>query len=103
MSQISLPAFEEVSTDKKKYAQSFYVQYENTDAFTAKPLVEAYPNKVLVVQNPPAKPLTTRKWMYYAYPYVGTYHPSYEAAGGVPAISLRFSLVDKLPWMFWRL
>lgn len=29
---ISLPAFEEVSTDKKKYAQSFYVQYENTDA-----------------------------------------------------------------------
>lgn len=93
---ISLPAFEEVSTDKKKYAQSFYVQYENTDAFTAKPLVEAYPNKVLVVQNPPAKPLTTQEMDdIYAYPYVGTYHPSYEAAGGVPAISeIQFSLTS---------
>ena len=93
---ISLPAFEEVSTDKKKYAQSFYVQYENTDAFTAKPLVEAYPNKVLVVQNPPAKPLTqTEMDEVYALPYMRNYHPSYEKDGGVPAIrEIKFSLIS---------
>jgi uncharacterized radical SAM protein YgiQ len=91
-----LPAFEEIVKDKKNYAASFMTQYENTDPFTAKPLVEAYPNKVLVVQNPPAMPLTTQEMDdIYAYPYVGTYHPSYEKAGGVPAISeIQFSLTS---------
>ena len=58
---IFLPSFETITEDKRKYAESFMTQYENTDPFTAKPLVETYPNKVLVVQNPPAKPLTTQE------------------------------------------
>ncbi len=93
---LELPSFEEVSGNKKKYAESFMKQYENTDPFTAKPLVERYPGKVLVVQNPPAKPLTTQEMDdIYAYPYVGTYHPSYEKAGGVPAIrEIQFSLTS---------
>ncbi len=93
---IELPTFEEVSANKKKYAASFMMQYENTDPFTAKPLVEKYPGKVLVVQNPPAMPLTTQELDdVYAYPYVGTYHPTYEKLGGVPAIQeIQFSLTS---------
>lgn len=93
---ILLPSYEEITTDKRKYAESFMVQYQNTDAFTARPLVEPYPNKVLVVQNPPAKPLSTQEMDdIYAYPYVGTYHPSYEVIGGVPAIQeIQFSLTS---------
>lgn len=72
------------------------MQYENTDAFTAKPLVEPYPNKVLVVQNPPSMPLTTQEMDdIYAYPYAGTYHPMYETQGGVPAIQeIQFSITS---------
>lgn len=93
---VFLPSYNEITSDKRQYAQSFMTQYENTDPYTAKPLVEVYPNKVLVVQNPPAAPLTTQEMDdIYAYPYVGTYHPDYEAAGGVPAIrEIRFSLTS---------
>jgi len=91
---IFLPSFETITEDKRKYAESFMTQYENTDPFTAKTLVETYPNKVLVVQNPPAKPLTTQEMDdIYAYPYAGTSHPSYDAMGGVPAIQeIQFSI-----------
>ena len=93
---ITLPSYDEICEDKKKYAESFMLQYENTDAFTARPLVEPYPNKMAVVQNPPAKPLTTQEMDdVYSYPYVGTYHPTYEKQGGVPAIhEIQFSLTS---------
>lgn len=93
---IVLPSYGEVVKDKRKYAESFMMQYENTDAFTAKPLVEPYPNKVLVVQNPPSMPLTTQEMDdIYAYPYAGTYHPMYETQGGVPAIQeIQFSITS---------
>lgn len=93
---VMLPSFEEIAGDKRKYAESFMIQYTNTDPFTAKPLVESYPGKVLVVQNPPALPLTTQEMDdIYAYPYTGTYHPDYEREGGVPAIQeIRFSLTS---------
>lgn len=93
---IRLPSFEEITASKRSYAESFMIQYRNTDPFTAKPLVEPYPNKVLVVQNPPAKPLSTQELDdIYAYPYTGTYHPSYEAQGGIPAIQeIQFSLTS---------
>ena len=93
---IWLPSYEEICESKEKYAESFMKQYENTDPFTAKPLVEVYPNKMAVVQNPPSMPLTTQEMDdIYDYPYVGTYHPSYEKLGGVPAIQeIQFSLTS---------
>lgn len=93
---VILPSYEEVVGDKRKYAESFMLQYDNTDPFTAKPLVERYPNKVAVVQNPPSAPLTTQEMDdIYAYPYVGTSHPCYDRKGGVPAVSeIRFSLTS---------
>lgn len=93
---VCLPSFEEIRTDKAAYARSFYTQYCNTDPFQGKRLAETYPNGVTVVQNPPAKPLSQIEMDdIYALPYMRAYHPSYEAAGGVPAIAeVKFSLVS---------
>ncbi|MBO5087116.1 MAG: YgiQ family radical SAM protein [Lachnospiraceae bacterium] len=93
---IELPTFNEVQEDKLNYAKSFQIQYQNTDPFTAKPLIECYGEKRYIVQNPPAKPLTTQEMDdVYELPYMRTYHPSYEQAGGVPAISeIKFSLTS---------
>jgi len=92
---IVLPSFEEVKSNKKKYAESFKIQYGNCDPFTAKRLAEPY-GKEFVVQNPPQKPLTTEEMdAVYELPYERTWHPSYAKAGGVPAIEeVQFSLVS---------
>jgi uncharacterized radical SAM protein YgiQ len=91
-----LPSYDEMTMDKSLYAKSFKIQYDNTDAFTGKVLVEPYPNGVYVVQNIPSSPLTMQEMDdVYALPYMRTYHPSYEALGGVPAISeIKFSLIS---------
>ncbi len=93
---VVLPDYVSMKEEPANYAESFKVQYENTDAFTGKTLAEPYPNGIYVVQNPPAKPLSTEEMDdVYALPYMRTYHPSYEEAGGVPAISeIKFSLIS---------
>lgn len=91
-----LPSYDDMVKDKILYARSFKIQYDNTDAFNGKTLVEPYPNGVYVVQNVPQTPLTMQEMDdVYALPYVRTYHPSYEKEGGVPAISeIKFSLIS---------
>ena len=94
--EITLPDYETMKEDKRAYAESFRIQYENTDPFTGKVMVEAYPNGIYVVQNPPQEPLSQEEMdAVYALPYMRTYHPSYEEKGGVPAISeIKFSLTS---------
>ena len=91
-----LPSYDELKADKLTYAKSFYTQYCNTDPFAGKRLVEPYDGGRYVVQNPPAKPLSqTEMDRVYSLPYMRTYHPSYEALGGVPAIEeIKFSLAS---------
>lgn len=91
-----LPDYSELTKDKKKYAESFYIQHSNTDPFHGKRLVEPYENRVFVVQNPPSKPLTELEMdEVYDLPYMRNYHPSYEDAGGIPAIrEIKFSLIS---------
>lgn len=93
---VTLPSYDEIKTDKRRYAESFNIQYKNTDAFSGKRLVEQYRDNLYVVQNPPAKPLSVQEMDdVYALPYMRTYHPSYETAGGVPAIrEIKFSLIS---------
>ena len=93
---LELPDYDTMKEDKKEYARSFNIQYENTDACTAKNLIEAYPNRIYVVQNAPQPPMTTEEMdQAYDLPYMRTYHPSYEALGGVPAINeIKFSLLS---------
>ena len=91
-----LPGYEDMKQDKLEYARSFYTQYCNTDPFAGKRLVEPYNDHLYVVQNPPAAPLTQMEMDdVYSLPYQRTYHPSYEAKGGVPAIKeIKFSLIS---------
>ena len=93
---IRLPSYEDLKTDKLEYARSFYTQYCNTDPFSGKRLVEPYNDHLYVVQNPPSKPLTMEEMdQVYSYPYMRTWHPAYDAAGGVPAIQeVKFSLIS---------
>ena len=93
---IELPSFEDIKNDKLEFARSFYTQYCNTDPFSGKRLFETYDGKLFVVQNPASKPLTQSEMdAVYALPYMRTYHPSYEEAGGIPAIEeVKFSLIS---------
>ena len=93
---VFLPSFEEIAASPRRYAESFAVQYRNTDPFTAQTLVEDYGSRGYVVQNPPAYPLTMQEMDdVYGLPYMGTYHPMYEKEGGIPAIEeIRFSLTS---------
>lgn len=93
---ILLPSFEEISENKKLYAESFAVQYKNTDPFTAKPMAESYGTKGYVVQNPPAMPLSQEEMDdVYALPYTRRSHPMYEEKGGIPALEeIKFSLTS---------
>lgn len=93
---IMLPDFNTVTSDKIEYAKSFNIQYHNTDPFTAKTLVEKYKEKLYVVQNPPAMPLTTMEMDdVYGLPYMRDYHPVYKSQGGIPALSeIKFSITS---------
>lgn len=93
---VVLPSFEQVQTDKKSYADSFAIQYRNTDPFTAKPLAESYGNRGYVIQNPPSQPLTQMEMDdVYDLPYTGQYHPMYQKKGGIPALKeIKFSLTS---------
>ena len=93
---IMLPDFNTVTSDKIEYAKSFNIQYHNTDPFTAKTLVEKYKEKLYVVQNPPAMPLTTMEMDdVYGLPYMRDYHPIYKSQGGIPALSeIKFSITS---------
>lgn len=87
--RVMLPSWEEMQADKLKYAESFRIQYRNLDPFSGKCLVEPYEkDNLYVVQNPPSAPLSTAEFdAVYRLPYERTYHPMYEAEGGIPAIS----------------
>lgn len=93
---IVLPEYTTIKNDKKEYAKSFYTQYKNTDPFTAKRLVEKYSDHLYVIQNPPSKPLSVAEMdRIHSYRYMRTYHPSYEGAGGIPAIEeVKFSIIS---------
>ena len=93
---IVLPSYDEMTADKKIYAESFYTQYCNTDPISGKRLVEPYRDNLYVVQNPPSKPLTMEEMdRVYSLPYMRAWHPSYDPLGGVPAFSeIKFSLIS---------
>ncbi|MGM9677028.1 MAG: YgiQ family radical SAM protein [Butyricicoccus sp.] len=88
------PSWEETLEDKLKYAESVKIQYDQQDHVTGKAVVQKHGHRLLV-QNPPSIPLTTEEMDHvYGLPYQRTYHPSYEAVGGVPAIAeVQFSII----------
>ena len=94
---VVLPSWEALQADRLEYARSFRTQYRNLDPFSGSTLVEPYERDGLyVVQNPAAEPLSTEEMdAVYALPYERSYHPSYEAVGGIPAIQeVQFSITS---------
>ena len=91
-----LPSWDEIGANKRTFAQSFLAQYRASDPFTGKRLVESYSAHMHVVQNPPAKPLSTEEMdAVYALPYARAWHPRYNAEGGIPGFSeVKFSLTS---------
>ena len=91
---IECPSYEDVLADKIAYAKSVKLQYDQADHVTGKAILQKHGKRILV-QNPPAIPLTTEEMdKVYALPYMRTYHPSYEKLGGVPAIQeVQFSII----------
>ena len=91
---VECPSYEEVLADKAAYARSVMQQYDEADHARGRALTQRH-GKRMLIQNPPALPLTTPEMdAVYGLPYMRTYHPSYEAVGGVPAIQeVRFSII----------
>lgn len=92
---IEVPSFEEVSKDKKAYAESFKLESYEQDGIRGKTLIQRHGDRY-VVQNPPQIPLTQEEMdRVYNLPYARTYHPIYESQGGIPAINeVKFSIIS---------
>ncbi len=90
-----LPSYDEILEDKKTYAKSFMMKYNNIDHISGKPLIEEYRNHT-IVQNPPNRPLTQEEMdTVYSLQYERTYHPIYKTLGHIPAIDeVQFSIIS---------
>lgn len=101
---IFLPSYEEVKSNsaesKQKFAQSFLIQEQNTDALNAQILIEKSDSR-FVVQNLPAFPLTTEQMdKIYSMNFTRKWHPMYDKPAengktGIPALQeVKFSLTS---------
>ncbi len=92
---VALPAYEEVSSNKEKFAESFQIQSKNTDYLNGSVLFEPVGQRA-VVQNPPAPPLGQKALdSVYSLPFVREAHPSYASSGGVPALKeVKYSITS---------
>ena len=90
---VECPSFENVCSSKKEYAKASRIQQDEQDHIRGRVIKQKHGKKMLV-QNKPMPPLTTEEldWVY-SLPYMRTYHPMYEALGGVPGIQeVEFSI-----------
>jgi uncharacterized radical SAM protein YgiQ len=92
---IEVPSFQNVSTDKTAYAESYKLEYYEQDAIRGKTIVQKHGDR-FIVQNPPQFSLTQEEMdIVYDLPYTRTYHPMYESKGGIPAIKeVSFSITS---------
>ena len=90
---IEVPGFTEVSADKAAYARAFALHYHEQDPVRGKPVAQPHP-KTVVIQNPPARPLTQEELdSIYELPFSRGSHPSYKLP--VPALEpVRFSVTS---------
>ena len=92
---VEIPSYKEVVSDKKKYAESSRIEYQEQDSVRGKVLVQKYGN-IYMVQNIPQPPLNREELdKVYDLPYMKNYHPIYEKHGGIAAIEeVKFSTVS---------
>lgn len=103
---VMLPSFEDVSLRDKAsnkpdpkgqlaYAKAFQLKMMNENPMSKRCLVQEC-NGRFVIQNPPARPLTTKEFdSLYELPFQRLCHPSYDAMGGIPALKeVQFSITS---------
>jgi len=75
---IYLPSFEQVSSDKLKYAEAFKLSANEQNPYSGKTLVQQHADRFLLC-NPPSLPLTTARLdSIYALPFTRLPHPFYK-------------------------
>ena len=92
---VLVPSYDDVSGDKKDYALAIKLQYNEQDPYRGKTVIQLDRDKY-IVQTPPSLPLTQEEMdKVYELPYTRTYHPVYEAFGGIPALNeVKFSITS---------
>lgn len=92
---LELPSWMEVAEDKRRFAEAYRLASLEQDPIWGKALVQRHEKKA-VVQLPPASPLSEGEMdRVYDLPYARAWHPMYDAAGGVPALSeVKFSVTS---------
>ena len=92
---VELPSYEEVKTDKKKYAEAAATQYYEQDPIRGKTLCQKHGEKYLV-QMPQSMPLSQKEMdRVYALGYMRAWHPMYDISGGIPALEeVKFSITS---------
>jgi len=90
---IVLPSVQEVSENKRKYAEAFAEQYRQMDPVAGKTLCQLHGSRY-VVQNVPDMPLSREEMdAVYSLHYTRQWHPDYDEMGGVPALEeVKFSV-----------
>ena len=90
---IGIPSFEECVASKKQYGAAFLAQYTEQDPVRGHAISQKH-GDCYVVQTVPDMPLTREELdRTYALPFMRTWHPDYDALGGVPAIEeVQFSI-----------
>ena len=90
---LEIPSYEECLASKKKYGEAFLVQYNEQDPIRGHAIRQQH-GDAYVVQTLPDFPLSREELdKTYALPYQRTWHPDYDALGGVPAIEeVQFSV-----------
>ncbi len=90
---IELPSFEDISRDPEIFNQAFRLAYAEMSPEDGKPLAQRHADQC-VLQLPPALPLTPQELdAGYDLAYARTWHPSYDALGGVKGLeTVRWSI-----------
>ena len=95
MRYIGLPPYNEAARAKKTYAEAVNAERGEQDPASGNILYQR-DGRSVVVKNPPSAPLSRDELdRIYELPYERAWHPSYAAAGGVPALNeVKFSVTS---------
>lgn len=91
--RLTIPSYEEVRDDKKKFAKAaYFIEYE-ASPYNGKRLIQYHGSKAVVI-NPPALPLETKELdSIYELPFAKEQHPVYKQR--IPAADMiRFSVAS---------
>ncbi|MBL7714507.1 MAG: YgiQ family radical SAM protein [Bdellovibrionales bacterium] len=91
--RLTIPSYEEVRDDKKKFAKAaYFIEYE-ASPYNGRRLIQYHGSKAVVI-NPPALPLDTEELdSIYELPFTKEQHPSYKER--IPAADMiRFSVAS---------